>query len=145
MYSNFKQLKVTCIIVFILISIGFKAQKLKIHVSEVIDASGFDSTILDLINNENASQELRSVNSFYDLDLTEKTFRFFKYDELISEGEIVVNTFNGLIQVNFMSDEYEFGLLIDPILNQEQITWFGVFGEYKEISKFKQFEIIKSL
>lgn len=145
MYSNFKQLKATCMIVFILVSTSIKAQKLKIHVSEVLDASGFDSTILDLMNNENALQELRSVNSFYDLDLTEKTFRFFKYDELISEGEIVVNAFNGIIKVNFISDEYEFGLLIDPILNQEQITWFGVFGEYKEISKFKQFEIIKSL
>ncbi len=140
-----KKMKATCIIVFVLISMITKAQKLKIHVTEVIDVSGFDSTILDLINNEIASQELRSVNSFYDLDLTEKTFRFFKYDELISEGEIAVNASNGLIKVNFMSDEYEIGLLINPILNQEQIIWFGIFGEYKEICKFKQFEIIKSL
>lgn len=138
-------MKAICIIGFFLISFGFNAQKLKIYVTEVIDVSGYDSTIIELINNSSAEQSMRSVDSFYDLDLTEKTYRFIKNNELHSEGEISVQYSNGLIQVNFLVDEFENGLIINSSLKNEQVVWFGIFGDYKEICKFTQFEIIKSL
>jgi hypothetical protein len=138
-------MKAICIIVIFLISFGFNAQKLKIYVSEVVDVNGFDSTVMDLINNENAIQSLRAVSSYYDLDLTEKTYQFFRNNELNSEGEISVQNSGGLIHVNFLLDEYNNGLIINPEFNNEQVVWFGIYGDYKEICKFSQFEIIKSL
>jgi hypothetical protein len=139
-------MKAICIIIFLLISFGFNShtQKLKIYVSEVIDISGYDSTIYDLIKNSSNEQTIRSVNTFYDLDLTEKTFKFFKSNELITEGEFSFHINDDIIEINFINEGFIDGLIVNTKISNEQVVWFGIFGEYKEACKFTRFEIIKS-
>ena len=120
-------------------------QVIKINVSEVVDVYEDDSIrpINELINNNKFLQIKRQVNGTYEIDLTHKQFKFYVNHILEFEGDIVFSNSRNLYTVNFLIDGYDTGLLIDMNIQNEQVTWFSLFGNYKEVSKFTNFEIVK--
>jgi hypothetical protein len=111
------------------------SQIIKINVSEVVDNNNIDS--LESYN--------RKVNSSYDIDLTRKQFEFYKNGILEYEGNITFSNTGNIYVVNFLINGYNTGLIINMDIRNEQITWFSIFGEYKETSKFTRFEIVKGM
>ena len=110
------------------------SQTIKINVSTIVVKDNIDS--LESYN--------QKVNSSYQIDLMRKQFAFYKNTILLSEGDITFSNTGNLYVVNFLIDGYESGLIINMDVHNEQVTWFSNFGEYKETSKFTQFEIVKS-
>ena len=110
------------------------SQTIKINVSTIVVKDNIDSV-------ESYNQK---VNSSYQIDLMRKQFSFYKNTILLSEGDITFSNVGNLYVVNFLIDGYESGLIINMDVHNEQVTWFSNFGEYKETSKFTQFEIVKS-
>lgn len=119
------------------------SQVIKIEVSEVMDAYTYDTSMTNLLNDKNLIFESREVNGYYDIDLTHKTFIHVKDNVVESEGEISFEMNDGIILVNFLVGESNFGLVINPDINNEQVTWFSVSNEYIELSKFTNFLIVK--
>lgn len=110
------------------------SQTIKINVSTIVVKDNIDS--LESYN--------QKVNSSYQIDLMRKQFAFYKNTILLSEGDITFSNTGNIYVVNFLIDGYESGLIINMDVHNEQVTWFSNFGEYKETSKFTQFEIVKS-
>ena len=138
-------MKTICFIGIMLFSIEFNAQRMRIHVTEVIEVNGFDSTVIDLINNDSIAQLKRVNDAIYDLDLSEKIFKFYVKDNLDYEGGITFDQMGEYLQVNFIIDGYDIGMIINPNFFKEQVVWYSITGEYKEIFKFSKFEIQKSM
>ena len=64
-----KYLALIFLSLFLFVEIG-NSQVIKIEVSEVIDAYGYDSSVFNFINNDSlVYEETRIVNGLYDLDL----------------------------------------------------------------------------
>lgn len=138
-------MKTIFFIIFILIeSFGLSAQRMKIHVTEIIEINGFDSTITDLLMNDSTEHIIREVNSIYYLDLTNNTFKFYINDQLNFEGEITSKKSGDFINVYFLIDGYNIGMMINSNIYKEQVIWYSD-DIYKEICQFTKFEIIKAL
>lgn len=130
------------------------SQVIKIEVSGVMDAYGYDTSVLKIMNNDSLTYEYRKVNSFYDLDLTNKKFVLIRKngDEINGDIDFVIN--DGIYLIYFLVGGYNSGLIVNTDLNNEQVTWFSISEElfsdsdilqtYIEISKFINFQILKS-
>lgn len=140
-------------ILIIILMLGFLSnisfsQTIKINVSEVIDSYETDSigsSLDELINNENLPKIKRQVNSSYKIDLTHNQFEFYSNGILQNYGDIVVTNIGNLYTVNLIVDGFIVGLIINMDIQNEQVTWFSLFGENQEISKFTKFDIVKEL
>ena len=122
------------------------SQIIRINVTEVVDsyeADSIGSSLIELINNKNLPKIKRQVNASYEIDLTHKQVRFFVNGRLNREDDINFSNVGELYTINFLVDGYIIGILINMDIRNEQVTWFSLFGEYQEISKFTKFEIIK--
>ena len=119
------------------------SQVIKIEVFEVMDTYTYDTSMTNLLNDKNLIFESRRVNGYYDIDLTDKTFIHVKDNVIESEGEISFVMNSGIILVNFLVGESNFGLVINPDINNEQVTWFSISNEYIELSRFTNFLIVK--
>jgi hypothetical protein len=138
-------MKTIFFIIFILIgSFGLSAQRIIIHVTEIIEINGFDSTITDLLKNDSTEHLTREVNGIYDLDLTNNTFKFYINDQLNYEDEMTFNVSGDFINVYFLIDGYNTGMMINSNINREEVIWYSD-DIYKEICQFTKFEIIKAL
>jgi hypothetical protein len=120
------------------------SQVIKIQVSEVMDTYGYDTSVTNFLKDTNLIFETRKVNGTYDIDLTDKTFIHIKDNVVESEGEITFEIKNGIILVNFLVGGSNFGLLINPDINNEQVTWFSISNNFIEVTKFTNFLIVKS-
>jgi len=130
------------------------SQVIKIEVSGVMDAYGYDTSVLKIMNNDSLTYEYRKVNSFYDLDLTNKKFVLIRKngDEINGDIDFIIK--DGIYLIYFLVDGYNSGLIVNTDLNNEQVTWFSISEElfsdsdilqtYIEISKFINFQILKS-
>jgi hypothetical protein len=128
------------------ISNSFFSQTIKINVTEVVnsfEADSVSSSLDELIDNQNLPKTRVYVNSSYEIDLTHKQFKYYANGILDFEGEIAFSNAGNLYTVNFLIDGYITGMLINMDIRNEQVTWFSLFGEYQEISKFTRFEIVK--
>jgi hypothetical protein len=122
------------------------SQVIKIEVSGVMDAYGYDTSVLKIMNNDSLTYEYRKVNSFYDLDLTNKKFVLIRKngDEINGDIDFIIK--DGIYLIYFLVDGYNSGLIVNTDLNNEQVTWFSISEElfsdshilqtYIEISKF---------
>jgi hypothetical protein len=119
------------------------SQVIKIEVFEVMDTYTYDTSMTNLLNDKNLIFESRRVNGYYDIDLTDKTFIHVKDNVIESEGEISFVMNSGIILVNFLVGESNFGLVINPDINNEQVTWCSMSNEYIELSRFTNFLIVK--
>ncbi len=138
-------MKTIFFIIFILIgSFGLSAQRIIIHVTEIIEINGFDSTITDLLKNDSIEHIIREVNGIYDLDLTNNNFKFYINDQLNFEGEMTSKKSGDFINVYFLIDGYNIGMMINSNIYKEEVIWYSD-DIYKEISQFTKFEIIKAL
>jgi len=130
------------------------SQVIKIEVSGVMDAYGYDTSVLKIMNNDSLTYEYRKVNSFYDLDLTNKKFIIIRKNGVEINGDIDFVIKDGIYLIYFLVDGYNSGLIVNTDLNNEQVTWFSISEElfsdsdilqtYIEISKFINFQILKS-
>lgn len=121
-------------------------QVIKINVSEVVDsyeADSVGSSLNDLIKNKNLPTIKRQVNGTYEIDLTRKHLNFYANGVFNSECDIEFSNVGNFYTINFLIDGYIIGMLINMDIRNEQVTWFSLFGEYQEISKFTRFEIVK--
>ena len=134
--------------ILIILSLFFvnlvSSQVIKIQVSEVIDTYGYDTSVTNFLKDTNLIFETRKVNGTYDIDLTDKTFIHIKDNVVESEGEITFEIKNGIILVNFLVGGSNFGLLINPDINNEQVTWFSISNNFIEVTRFTNFLIVKS-
>jgi hypothetical protein len=122
------------------------SQIIKINVSEVIysyEADSVGSSLEQLINNRNLPKTRRIVDCSYELDLTHKHLNFYANGVFESECDITFSNVGNFYTVHFLFDGYIIGMLINMDIRNEQVTWFSLFGEYQEISKFTKFEIVK--
>ena len=130
------------------------SQVIKIEVSGVMDAYGYDTSVLKIMNNDSLTYEYRKVNSFYDLDLTNKKFVLIRKNGDKINGDIDFVIKDGIYLIYFLVGGYNSGLIVNTDLNNEQVTWFSISEElfsdsdilqtYIEISKFINFQILKS-
>jgi hypothetical protein len=138
--------KLIIILALVFISNSFFSQTIKINVTEVVnsfEADSVGSSLDELINNQNLPKTRRQVNSSYEIDLTHKHSKFYVNGILEREDDIMFSNVGNLYTVNFLIDGYIIGMLINMDVRNEQVTWFSLFGEYQEISKFTRFEIVK--
>jgi len=119
------------------------SQVIKIEVSEVMDTYTYDTSVTNFLKDTNLIFESREVNGYYNIDLTHKTFIHVKDNAVESEGEISFEINDGIISVNFLVGESNFGLVINPDINNEQVTWFSISDNFIELSKFTNFLIVK--
>jgi hypothetical protein len=119
------------------------SQVIKIEVSGVVDAYGYDTSVFNFINNDSLVYEYRKVNSTYNIDLTNKSYTHIKNNVVLSEGEITFDDKDGVILVKFLIDEYNIWMVINTDINNEQVTWFSNTDNFIELTKFSDFIIVK--
>ena len=119
------------------------SQVIKIEVSGVVDAYGYDTSVFNFINNDSLVYEYRKVNSTYNIDLTNKSFTHIKNNIVLSEGEITFDDKDGVVLVKFLIEEYNIWMVINTDINNEQVTWFSNTDNFIELTKFSDFIIVK--
>ena len=114
------------------------SQVIKIEVSGVMDAYGYDTSVLKIMNNDSLTYEYRKVNSFYDLDLTNKKFVLIRKngDEINGDIDFVIK--DGIYLIYFLVGGYNSGLIVNTDLNNEQVTWFSISEELFMLVGFEQ-------
>ena len=119
------------------------SQVIKIEVSGVVDAYGYDTSVFNFINNDSLVYEYRKVNSTYNIDLTNKSYTHIKNNVVLSEGEITFDDKDGVILVKFLIDGYNIWMVINTNIDNEQVTWFSNTDNFIELTKFTDFLIVK--
>jgi hypothetical protein len=120
------------------------SQVIKIEVSGVVDAYGYDTSVFNLINDDSLVYEYRKVNSSYNIDLTNKSYAYIKNNVVLSEGEITFDDKDGIVLVKFLIEGYNIWMVINTNVNNEQVTWFSNTDNFIELTKFTDFLIVKS-
>jgi hypothetical protein len=120
------------------------SQVIKIEVSGVVDAYGYDTSVFNLINDDSLVYEYRKVNSSYNIDLTNKSYAYIKNNIVLSEGEITFDDKDGVVLVKFLIEGYNIWMVINTDINNEQVTWFSNTDNFIELTKFTDFLIVKS-
>jgi hypothetical protein len=120
------------------------SQVIKIEVSGVVDAYGYDTSVFNLINDDSLVYEYRKVNSSYNIDLTNKSYAYIKNNVVLSEGEITFDDKDGVVFVKFLIEGYNIWMVINTDINNEQVTWFSNTDNFIELTKFTDFLIVKS-
>jgi hypothetical protein len=144
-----KKLIVFILVLTSIISQSVFGQVIRIEVSEtyhthVIDTVGIN--IVDIINSTKFVDDFSNdANVSYEFDLTRNQFKYFYRGELETEGNIIFNNVGSLYMVSFLIDGYDIGMLINLDVNNEQVSWFSLFGVDKDIYKFTRFQIIKGM
>jgi hypothetical protein len=136
-------MKVIIFILCLLFTTSVNSQVIKIEVSGVVEAYGYDTSVFNLINNDNLVYEYRKVNSTYNIDLTNKSFAHIKNNIVLSEGEITFDDKDGVVFVKFLIDGYNIWMVINTDINNEQVTWFSNTDNFIELTKFSDFTIVK--
>lgn len=119
------------------------SQVIKIEVSGVVDAYGYDTSVFNFINNDSLVYEYRKVNSTYNIDLTNKSYTHIKNNVVLSEGEITFDDKDGVILVKFLIEGYNIWMVINADIDNEQVTWFSNTDNFIELTKFSDFIIVK--
>jgi hypothetical protein len=119
------------------------SQVIKIEVSGVVDAYGYDTSVFNFINNDSLVYEYRKVNSTYNIDLTNKSYTHIKNNVVLSEGEITFDDKDGVVLVKFLIEGYNIWMVINTDINNEQVTWFSNTDNFIELTKFSDFIIVK--
>lgn len=120
------------------------SQVIKIEVSGVVDAYGYDTSVFNFINDDSLVYEYRKVNSLYNIDLTNKSYTHTKNNVVLSEGEITFDDKDGVILVKFLIEGYNIWMVINTNIDNEQVTWFSNTDNFIELTKFTDFLIVKS-
>lgn len=120
------------------------SQVIKIEVSGVVDAYGYDTSVFNFINDDSLVYEYRKVNSLYNIDLTNKSYAHIKNNVVLSEGEITFDDKDGVILVKFLIEGYNIWMVINTDIDNEQVTWFSNTDNFIELTKFTDFLIVKS-
>ena len=132
---------------FFIVAIFFvgtiNSQVIKIEVSGVVDAYGYDTSVFNLINDDSLDYEYRKVNSSYNIDLTNKSYAHIKNNVVLSEGEITFDDKDGVVFVKFLIEGYNIWMVINTDINNEQVTWFSNTDNFIELTKFSDFTIVK--
>jgi hypothetical protein len=136
-------MKVIIFILCLLFTTSVNSQVIKIEVSGVVEAYGYDTSVFNLINNDNLVYEYRKVNSTYNIDLTNKSFAHIKNNIVLSEGEITFDDKDGVVFVKFLIEGYNIWMVINTDINNEQVTWFSNTDNFIELTKFSDFTIVK--
>jgi hypothetical protein len=121
----------------------FNSQVIKIEVTGVVDAYGYDTSVFNLINDDSLVYEYRKVNSLYNIDLTNKSYAHIKNNVVLSEGEITFDDKDGVVLVKFLIEGYNIWMVINTDINNEQVTWFSNTDNFIELTKFSDFIIVK--
>ena len=122
---------------------SINSQVIKIKVSEVMDTYGYDTSVTNFLKDTNHIFETRSVNSLYDIDLTNKSYAHIKNNVVVNEGEITFDDKDGVVLVKFLIEGYSIWMVINTEINNEQVTWFSNTDNFIEITKFSDFIIVK--
>ena len=119
------------------------SQILNIGVSKVVDVMAIDSSLFNVINNNTIPTYERDVEGFYSVDLTNKTFMYMQGGVIETEGDVEFVNENGLYMITFLIEGYNLGLVVNTDIQNEQVTWFSISGEFIMLCKFVDFEIVK--
>ncbi|MFM7757928.1 MAG: hypothetical protein ACKO6J_03250 [Crocinitomicaceae bacterium] len=124
------------------------SQIIQINVYQVQD-SQFDSVYtedyFDVINNPNnfVSSPHREVNGTYEIDLSNKQFKFYRQGILETQGDIEFSYSGSLRTIYFLIDGWYIGMIINLDNYNESCTWFSILGDNIKLVKFTRFEIVK--
>ena len=138
---------------FILVAVIFETQLsfsqiIHINVYQVQDAQ-FDSVYtedyFDVINNPNNffSCPHREVNGSYEIDLSNKQFKFYLRGVLENKGDIEFSNSGSLHTIYFLIEGWYIGMIVNLDSYTESCTWFSILGDNIELVKFTRFEIVK--
>jgi hypothetical protein len=123
------------------------SQIIKINVSEVIYSYSIDSiaySLTELLDKQDLPTEDRITDVTYEIDLTHKHLNYYINGVFNREAELEFSNVGNFYTVYFLIDGYNIGMLINMDIHNEQVTWFSLFGDYQEVSKFTKFEIVKA-
>jgi hypothetical protein len=132
-------MKAVLLILSLLVSPLIFGQKIIIHVFEKQEMISFSKTTIDsVLKYPDEIGELDLNHTIYDIDLNKGTSTYFLNGVEVSELPIkYVDLGNGLIKVNILEDDFDYGLIIN--LQTETVIWFW-FGDYtttvRKISKY---------
>jgi hypothetical protein len=121
------------------------SQVLRIKVYETVEYVNHDtigvlsatSSILEPVN-------INRGNCEYVIDLTNKTDKFFRDGVLETEADITFVNDGSLFIINFLYEGFDVGVVINTDIQNETFDWFSKTGDFYDIAKATNFEIIKS-
>lgn len=120
-------------------------QKIIIHAFERQELVSFSKTPIDsVILNPDLTMDVNDDYIKYVINLDELTSTYYINNESISELPINYRKLkNGLIKINILEGEFDYGLLINTDYNNESVTWFWFDTFTTTVKVFKKFVIEK--
>lgn len=120
-------------------------QKILIHAFERQELVSFSKTSIDsVILNPDLTMDVNDDYIKYVIDLDELTSTYYVNNVSISELPINHRKLkNGLIKINILEGEFDYGLLINTDYNNESVTWFWFDTFTTTVKVFKKFVIEK--
>lgn len=121
------------------------SQIIKIKVYETIEYSSYDTNgVFNVISNVLEPVTYNYGNCEYVIDLTNKRDMFYRDGVLETESDLTYINEGTLYVINFQYEDYDVGIIFNMDIKNETFDWFSRTGDYYDISKATNFEIIKS-
>jgi hypothetical protein len=121
------------------------SQVLRIKVYEIVQYINYDTVgVLSATSSMREIINIKRVNCEYVIDLTNKTDKFFRNGVLESEADITFVNDGSLFIINFLYEGFDVGVVINTDIQNETFDWFSKIGNFYDISKATDFEIVKS-
>jgi hypothetical protein len=121
------------------------SQTLRIRVYESIEYSVFDSIdVFSAISNVFEATNLKQVDCEYFIDLDHNRSAFYRDGVLESELDITIKNQGYIYIVGLMVEGFDGGFIINTDIQNETFNWYSRVGDYYDISKAINFEIVKA-
>lgn len=121
------------------------SQVLRIRVYETVEYVNYDTVgVLSATSNIVEPVNINRGNCEYVIDLTNKTDKFFRDGILETEADISFVNEGSLFIINFLYEGFDVGVVINTDIQNETFDWFSKTGDFYDIAKATNFEIIKS-
>lgn len=136
----------TIIISLLLLSSSLTlGQKMIIHVFERQEMVSFSKTSIDsVILNPDLTMDVNNDYIKYVIDLDEFTSTYYVSNVSVSKLPINYRKLkNGLIKINILEGEFDYGLIINTNYYNEGVTWFWFDTFTTTVKVFKKFIIEK--
>lgn len=138
--------KLILVVFSVLISVNTFSQVIVIQVNQVQTFYGDTvQTIDEVLTHPIEVSEPTPKDCRYVLNFNNMSLIFYRDGEYIDEGLFNVKTHNGIHTIQILEDGFNFGLIINSVLENESVILYQYDNDKVEYMNFTNFEILKSL
>ena len=121
------------------------SQILRIRVYETVEYVNYNPIgVLTATSTVTEPVNINQGNCEYVIDLTNKTDKFFRDGVLEAETDISFVNEGSLFIINFLYEGLDVGVVVNTDIKDETFDWFSKSGDFYDIAKATNFEIVKS-